>query len=68
MKLIIHFHILYIKKCVTYVCKKNTKTGNVMLYNKNYFKIKIADFVYQFQSITLYYIRNICLKIKINMF
>lgn len=23
MKLIIHFHILYIKKCLTYVCKKN---------------------------------------------
>lgn len=67
MKLIIHFHILYIKKCVTYACKKHKNRQCDALKQKQ-FKIKIADFVYQFQSITLYYIRNICLKIKINTF
>lgn len=52
MKLIIHFHILYIKKCVTYVCKKHKNRQcdalkQKLLWNQN---------------------RRFCLSISINYF
>lgn len=40
MKLIIHFHILYIKKCVTYVCKKTQKPAMWCFKTKTTLKSK----------------------------
>lgn len=45
MKLIIHFHILYIKKCVTYACKKTQKPAMWCFKTKTILKSKSKYFV-----------------------